>query len=329
MIRRREFITLLGGAAAAWPLAARAQQPAMPVIGYLYAGSADANPLREVAFRKGLAETGYIEGHNVAIEYRFGDSRDEHLPALVADLVRRRVNVIVLAGGSVGAALATKAATTTIPIVFGMGGDPIKLGLVASLNRPGGNLTGVSYFAQELGAKRLGLLHELRSGAGRLAALVNPANPGAESSIKEMQAAASALGQQIELAYASNNSEIDTAFSALVEKGFPSLVIIPHALFSSRRVQLATLAARHAIATMYSSREVVEVGGLMSYGTNLLEVHRNIGVYTGKILKGAKPADLPVMQPTKFELVINLQTAKVIGLPVPPTLLARADEVIE
>jgi putative tryptophan/tyrosine transport system substrate-binding protein len=328
-VKRRTFITLLGGAAASWPLAARAQQPAMPVVGYLYAGSADANPLREVAFRKGLAETGYIEGHNVAIEYRFGDSRDERLPALVADLVRRRVNVIVLAGGSVGVALATKAATTTIPIVFGMGGDPIKLGLVASLNRPGGNLTGVSYFAQELGAKRLGLLHELRSGAGRLAALVNPANPAAESNIKEMQAAASALGQQIELAYASNNSEIDTAFSALVEKGFQSLVIIPHALFSSWRVQLATLAARHAIATMYSSREVVEVGGLMSYGTNLLEVHRNIGVYTGKILKGAKPADLLVMQPTKFELVINLQTAKVIGLPVPPTLLARADEVIE
>ena len=326
-MRRRAFITLLGGAAA-WPLAARAQQPAMPVVGFLHPSSPEAAANSLTAFRRGLQESGYVEGNNVAIEYRWAENRIDRLPEMAADLVRHQVAVIVTPG-STDAALAAKAATKTIPIVFSVGTDPVKLDLVDSLNRPGGNATGVSYFTQELGPKRLGLLRELIPGDADVIVLANPRNAATDLAVRDMQIAVSTIGQQITVLNASDNREIDTAFTTMVQKRAPALLIIADALFTSRRVQLVTLATRHAIPAIYTSREFAEVGGLMSYGANLRDISRQVGAYTGRILKGAKPVDLPVVQPAKFEFVINLQTARALRLEVPPTLLARADEVIE
>jgi ABC-type uncharacterized transport system substrate-binding protein len=327
-MRRRAFIRLLGGAAVSWPLAARAQQPAMPVVGYLYGGSPGASADFVAAFRKGLSDAGYVEGQNVAIEYRWTHNDNDRLPELTADLVRRRVAVIVTPN-FIAAALAAKAATTTIPIVFGGGFDPVHAGPVASLNKPGGNATGVSFMSVELGAKRLGLLHELLPGAARLAMLVNPTNPNAEANITEARGAASYIGREIEVLTASTNRDIDTAFASLVQKRADALLVSPEPLFTNRRVQLITLAARHAVPAIYPIREFAEIGGLMSYGPHITDQYRQVGVYTGRILKGEKPADLPILRPTNFEFVINLQTAKILGLEVPPTLIARADEVIE
>jgi ABC-type uncharacterized transport system substrate-binding protein len=327
--RRREFITLLGGgAAAAWPLAARAQQPAIPIVGYVHADSPQATTDLVAAFREGLRETGYVEGQNVVIEYRWAHNDLSRIPELVADLVHRRVAVIATPGSS-AAALAAKAATTTIPIVFSLGLDPVRLGLVASLSRPGGNITGVNSMSSELVAKRLGLLHELLPTAKRFGVLINPKNPTTESLKKDVQAAAEAIGAQIEFFTATTGVGIDTAFANLVQRRADALLVHPDNLFINRRVQLTTLAARHAVPTIYPLRPDAEAGGLMSYGTKLADAHRQAGVYTGRILKGAKPADLPVVQPTKFEFIINLQTAKTIGLTVPDALLTRADEVIE
>ena len=280
------------------------------------------------AFRKGLSETGYVEGRNVAIEYRWARNEYDRLPELAADLVRRRVNVIVAIGGT-PAVLAAKAATTTIPIVFGFGGDPVQTGLVASLSRPGGNITGVVTMNVELAAKRLGLLHELVPGATRFAVLLNPNSPASASPTRDALAAAAPAGWQIEFLAVATNSDLNTAFARLAERRADALMVIPELIFVSRRVQLLTLAARHAVPTIYPSREFAEAGGLMSYGSSFTDMHRQAGVYTGRILKGEKPADLPVMRPTTFEFVINLQTAQALGIDVPPTLLARADEVIE
>ncbi|MFL4980869.1 MAG: ABC transporter substrate-binding protein [Xanthobacteraceae bacterium] len=321
-------MTLLGGAAA-WPLAARAQQSAMPTIGFLHSASVAAFADLVAAFRKGLSEVGFIEGQNVTIEYRWGEGHNERLPTLAAELVRRRVDVIVTPV-STAATLAAKAATATIPIVFVIGADPVKIGLVASLNRPGGNATGMSDIGVELGAKRLALLHELLPGAARFAVLVNPDNPFiTEPFVTGLQTAALAIGRQIEVASASTNSEIDTAFATLVQKRADAFLISPDALFVTRRVQLITLAARHAFPALYHRREFAGGGGLMSYGSDLADQFRQAGIYTGRILKGEKPAEMPVQLPTKFELVVNLQTAKTLGIEVPATLLARADEVIE
>jgi len=326
-MRRRDFITTFAGAAAGWSLPARAQQQAsIPVVGYVHSDSPQPVAGLLAAFREGLSETGYIEGQNVAIEYRWAENDLSRIPELVADLVRRRVAVIA-APGSSAVALAAQAATKTIPIVFSLGLDPVQLGLVASLNRPGGNITGVNSMSNELAAKRLGLLHELLPAATRFAVLVNPKNPTIESLKKDVEAAA--IGPEIEFFTASTGVDIDTAFASLVQKRADALLVHPDNLFINRRVQLTTLAARHAVPAIYPLRPDAEAGGLMSYGTKLADAHRQAGVYTGRILKGAKPADLPVVQPTKFEFVINLQTAKTIGLTVPPTLLARADEVIE
>jgi putative ABC transport system substrate-binding protein len=327
-IKRREFITLLGGVAAAWPLAAGAQPSAIPIVGYVHSDSPQPMAGLLAAFREGLNEAGYVEGQNVAIEYRWAQNDLSRLPELVADLVRRRVAVIATPGSS-AAALSAKAATTTIPIVFSIGLDPVQLGLVASLNRPGGNITGVNSMSNELVAKRLGLLHELLPTATRFAVLVNPKNPTTESLKKDVEAAAAAIGPQIEFFTASTGVDIDTAFASLVQRRADALLVHPDVLFINRRIQLTTLAARHAVPAIYPLRPDAEAGGLMSYGTKLADAHRQAGVYTGRILKGAKPADLPVVQPTKFEFIINLQTAKTIGLTVPATLLARADEVIE
>jgi putative ABC transport system substrate-binding protein len=327
-MRRREFITLLGGAAAAWPLVARAQQAAIPMIGYLHSDLPEPMAYVVAAFRKGLSEAGYVEGRNVAIEYRWAEGQYERLSELAADLVRRQVTVIVTAG-STPAALAAKAATETIPIVFLVGADPVRIGLVRSLNRPGANVTGVSSFNAELGTKLLGLLHELLPTAARFAVLVNPKTETAEPLIKDTQTAAAAIGRQIEVLPVATHRDLPMAFEDLARRRVDGLLVHTDVLFSSRRVQIATLAARHALPAIYPFREYTEAGGLMSYGTNRADNHRQVGVFTGRILKGEKPGNLPVQQPTRFEFVINLQTAKALSIDIPPTLLARADEVIE
>jgi putative ABC transport system substrate-binding protein len=309
----------------AWPCAARAQQPAMPVVGFLDASSAAERADFTAAFQRGLADAGYVEGQNVAIEYRWAEGRYDRLPELATDLVRRRVSVI--AAPSTAAALAAKAATATIPIVFGVGGDPVKLGLVASLNRPGGNATGFNFFTNELATKRMQLLRELVPAAKRVALLTNPTDPANESLLRDVETAAT--GQQILVFEAATSREIDTAFDGLVHEKVDALFVGGGAFLITRRVQFAVLAARYAVPAAYSQRAFVEAGGLMSYGTNLADTFRQVGAYAGSILKGAKPADLPVMQAIKFELVINLNTARALRFEVPPTLLARADEVIE
>jgi len=325
-VKRRDFITLLGGVAAAWPLAARAQQPTMPVIGFLNPTSPDAFAGRLGGFRQGLKDTGYVEGENVAIEYRWADNQTDRLPALAAELVRRRVAVIV---GNTPSAFAAKAATTTIPIVFIVAEDPVRLGLVASLARPGGNLTGVNFFTGELVAKRLELLRELVPRAARVAVLVNPAGPDAETTLKDVEPAARAIGLQIPVLNASTSREINAAFATFVRERPDALFVGGDPFFSSRRVQLVHLATLHKVPAIFSNRDYVEAGGLMSYGSNLADAWRQVGVYTGRILKGAKPADLPVVQASKFELVINVESARMIGLTLPDKLLAAADEVLE
>jgi len=327
-MRRREFITLLGGGAAAWPLAARAQQSAMPVIGFLSSsGSLLADRARFLtAFLQGVRETGYVEGQNVAIEYRWAHDQHDRLPDLAADLVRRQVTVIA---ADTTSSIVAKAATTTIPIVYTGGSDPVKLGLVASLNRPGGNVTGVTFVSAELGAKQLGLLHELQPGAVRVGVLVDPNYAPSQSFVSDVQAAALSIGKQIEIFEAPTGRDIDTAFASLPQKPIDALLVGPGPLINSRLVQLATLAARHTLPAIANTRGFPEAGLLMSYGTSITDAYRQAGVYTGRILKGEKPADLPVMQSTKFELVINLNTARTFGLSFPPGLLAIADEVIE
>ena len=326
-MKRRSFITLLGGAAAGWPIAARGQQPAIPVVGLLSPLALGSSEHVLHAFRRGLAESGRIEGQNVAIDYRLA-SGNARLPELAADLARRQVSVIA-ASGSV-AAVASMTATQTIPIAFIAAEDPVKLGLVTSLARPGGNATGLNFFTAEVNAKRLGLLRELLPAARRVAMLMNPTNPiNLSSTLAEVEQAARDLALQIQIVNASTSHEIDAAFAALSRERPDALFVAPDGFFTSRRVQFATLAARHAIPAAYSNRSYPEVGGLMSYGTDTLDYYRQAGVYTGQILKGAKPADLPVMQSTKFDLAINLTTAKALGLAVPDKLLALADEVIE
>jgi putative ABC transport system substrate-binding protein len=327
MIRRRDFITLLGGAVA-WPLAAGAQQPRMPVIGFLGFGSPDESADRVPAFRQGLREAGFVEGQNVAIEFRWGEGRYDSLPALVSDLVRRQVVVIAALGGT-ASALAAKAATTTIPIVFATGGDPVGLGLVASLNRPGGNITGVTVLNAELGAKRLELLHEMVPAATIIAALFNPANPDAKTQTGLVQAAARALGLELHVLHATSPADFETVFAGLAKLRAGALAISGDQLFISSTEQLADLAARHAVPTIFPFREFAVAGGLMSYGTDRAYSARLAGAYAGRLLKGEKPADLPVQQSTKFELVINLKAAKALGITVPITLFGRADEVIE
>jgi ABC-type uncharacterized transport system substrate-binding protein len=327
-MRRRDFITLLGCAAAAWPLAARAQQPKVPVIGYLSGGSAAAPAQLLAVFRQSLAEAGYVEGRSVAIEYRFAEGQYDRLPAMAAELVRREVAMIV-ATGATAPALAAKAATATIPIVFSVTDDPVALGLVVSFARPGGNATGVNFPLAELAAKELGLLHELVPAARRIGLLVNPNNSPSAAVTKDVMAAASALGIEIGVVEADNSRAIEAAFATLVRSRSEALLIGTDQFFFSRRVQLATLAARHVIPATFNSRQFVEVGGLMSYGTSLTEVFRQLGAYAGRILKGAKPVDLPVVRSVTFQLVINMSTARALGLEIPPTLLARADEVIE
>ena len=327
-MRRRQFITLLGGAAGSWPLAARAQQPTMPVTGFLHPTSLDAYADRLRPFREGLKDAGFIEGENVAIEYRWAENQTDRLPALAAELARRQVAVIAAPGPP--AALAAKAATTTIPIVFLMNEDPVRLGLVASLARPGGNLTGINIFSAELAAKRLDLLRELVPGAARVGVLVNPVNATTtESTLRDVEPAARAIGLQIQVLNASTSREIDAAFATFVRERPDAVFVGADSFFVSRRVQLTNLAVRHAVPAIYSARDFAEVGGLMSYGASLTDASRQMGVYTGRILKGAKPADLPVVQSTKFELVINAQTARMLGLTVPDKLLVAADEVIE
>ena len=326
-MKRREFITLLGGGAAAWPLAAGGQQPAMPVVGLLHPSSTDTSRLR--AFRQGLKDAGFIEGENVAIEYRSADDQTDRLPALAAELVQRRVAVIAAIGG-IPSALAAKAATTTIPIVCLVGIDPVRLGLVASLARPGGNLTGINILSTELASKRLELLRALVPGATRIAVLVDPTNAaGTDSTLRDVGAAARALGLQIQVLNASTSLELEAAFATLVSERSDALLVGSTPFLFDRRVQLAQLAARHAVPAIYQDRHHAEVGGLMSYGASLVDAYRHVGVYTGRILKGAKPADLPVVQSTRFELVINVPTARMLGLNVPQALLATADEVIE
>jgi len=327
-MKRREFITLLGGAAAAWPLAARAQQPAMPVIGFLSSALPDRDAGRLRAFRQGLAETGYVEGRNVAIEYRWAEEQNDRLPALAADLVRRQVAVIATAGDVLGA-VAAKAATTTIPIVFTTGRDPVEIGLVPSLNRPGGNLTGVATLGAELEPKRLELLHEAIPAATIIGALVNPASRNAELLSRDLRAAARTLGLELHILNAGTEGDFDSVFADLVRLRAGGLVIATDALFISRSEQVAALALRHAVPAIFQFHAFAAAGGLMSYGGSLADLYHRSGVYTGRVLKGEKPADLPVQQSTKAELIINLKTAKALGITFPLPLLGRADEVIE
>jgi putative ABC transport system substrate-binding protein len=331
-MKRRKLITLLGGAAASsllWPRAAHAQQSAMPVIGFLNPTSPDTSAERVRGFRQGLKETGYVEGENVVVVYRWAEGQYDRLPTLAAELVQRRVAVIA-ATGTANPALAAKAATAAIPIVFAIGDDPVRLGLVASLARPGGNLTGINFLVVELAAKRLELLRELVPGATRVTVLVNPANvANTETMVSDVELAARTMGMKIQVLNATTSREIDVAFIAFGAVRPDALFVSGDAFFTSRRVQLANLAAHHSIPMTSNSREVAEAGALMSYGANITDAFRQVGIYTGRILKGAKPADLPVVQASKFELVINAQTARMLGLTVPPTLLATADEVIE
>jgi putative tryptophan/tyrosine transport system substrate-binding protein len=327
-MKRREFITLLGVAAAAWPLVARAQQPAMPVIGWLSARSPhDTVPL-VAAFHRGLGEDGFVEGQNVTIEYRWALGEYDRLPAMAAELVRRPVTVLATTGGE-PAALAAQAATSTIPIVFAIGGDPVKLGLAASYNRPGGNATGINILTATLEAKRLGLLHELVPQAATIGVLLNPKFQPAHSQLRDLQQAAPALGLQIQVLRASTDSELDAAFETVTQQRIAALAATADPFFDTRREKLVALAARHAVPTMYHFREFAVAGGLVSYGIDPLETYRQVGVYVGRVLKGAKPADLPVLQPTKFEYVINLKTAKALGLTVSNSMQLLADEVIE
>ena len=327
-VGRRKFLVMLGGAAAAWPLALRAQQAAMPVIGFLSGRSPGESESVEAAFRQGLKESGYAEGQNVHIAFRWAEGRYDRLPALLASLVDIRVAVIAAAGGQ-AVPLAAKAATSTIPIVFVSGEDPVKHGLVASLNRRGGSATGVSMFLSEMEAKRLALLHELVPTGTITGVIVNPSSPSIDTQLREINSAARALGRQIQIVNATNERELDAAFVSLAQSKVGALLIASNAYFTSRRDQIVALAAQRAIPAIYDQREFPMAGGLVSYGTNLSDSYRLMGVYTGKVLKGEKPTDLPVQQSTKFELVVNLKAAKAIGLDVPPTLLARADEVIE
>jgi putative ABC transport system substrate-binding protein len=326
-MQRRQFIALLGGAAAAWPITARAQQAAKPVIGFLRNTSADTSASLVVAFRQGLSEVGYVEGQNLAIEYRWSEGRDERLPTLAVELVRRPVAVFVAANNT--ALVAAKAATETIPIVFVTGDDPVQLGFVTSLSRPAGNITGVSFYSGTLGAKQVEFLHEIVPKVTAIGILINPNNPAADEQIKVAQVAARALGLQIYVAKSRSESDFDPAFAFLAQQQVGALVIGGDALFNSQHARLAALAAPHALPTIHFARDFVAAGGLMSYGTNVRDAYRQAGVYVGRLLRGAKPADLPVMLPTKFELTINLKTAKTLGLTIAPTLLDRVDEVIE
>jgi putative ABC transport system substrate-binding protein len=328
-MKRREFITLVGGAAAAWPLAARAQQGAMPVIGFLDSRSPEALADRLRAFRRGLKEANLVEGENVTIVYLWAENQLDRLPALAAELVRRKVGVIVVSGGPAVTA-AAKAATSTIPVIFGTAEDPVRLGFVASLARPGGNLTGINFLNRELATKQLELLRELVPKATRLAALVNPANAAVhESVLREVELGARALGLQVEVLNAGTSREIDAAFATLVRERCDALFVAADAFFNSRRLQLSLLAMRHAVPAIYSGREFAEAGGLITYGSDITDAYHQIGIYSGRVLKGARPADLPVVQSTKLELVINHQTARTLGLTVPDKLLVAADEVIE
>jgi len=327
-MKRREFITLLGGATAAWPLAARAQQPAMPVVGFLHLGSSEPVAPNVAAFRQGLNETGFVDGRNVAIEYRWAQGQYDRLPTLAADLVRRQVTVIAACATS-APGLAAKAATSAIPIVFQTGGDPVQDGLVASMNRPGRNVTGVSRLSVTLEPKRLEFLHELSPKTTVIGLLVNPTNPRSELVARQLEEPARALGLRLQVLKATSEGELDSVFASLVRLGVGALLVAQEPAYNRWLRQIIALASGHAIPTMYATRDFVVAGGLVSYDASGIDSFRQVGVYVGRILKGEKPADLPVMQPTKFELVINLKTANALGLTVPPTLQAAADEVIE
>jgi putative ABC transport system substrate-binding protein len=326
-MRRREFITLLGGAVAS-PLAARAQQPALPVIGFMSGRSPEDSTHLVAAFRQGLAESGFVEGQTVAIEFRWADGDYDRLPALAADLVSRKVAVLVGVGGDVSAVVATKA-TRTIPVVFGMGGDPVKAGLVASFNRPGGNVTGYTVLTSEMESKRLGLMRELVPGVSLIGILVNPQLPATVQELADLEPAAKGVNQQLFVARADNDAELDTALASFVQQRVGAFLVTSAPFFDTRMNRIVSFAAQNRLPAIYQFREYAVAGGLISYGPNIVESYRNAGVYVGRILKGEKPADLPVLQPTKFDFVINLKTAKALGLTVPPTLLAEAGEVIE